>query len=89
MRLESPREASKFIPSTPNTGELIEGLARRWSEIGWLDLRLYRDAKLCFVEVKLKEKLEALRARRAQARGSLPHSTSETRSVSARFEPYI
>jgi len=45
VRLNSAREASAYIPHTPNTEHFINELARKWSGIGWLDLRVYNDAK--------------------------------------------
>ena len=45
IRLNNPREASAFIPHTPNTEHFINELAAKWSGIGWLDLRVYSDSK--------------------------------------------
>jgi uncharacterized protein (TIGR00730 family) len=45
VRLNTAREASAFIPHSPNTEQFISELDRKWSGIGWLDLRVYTDAK--------------------------------------------
>lgn len=45
VRLHTAREASAFIPHTPNTEHFINELATKWDKIGWLDLRVYKDAK--------------------------------------------
>ena len=45
IRLSSAREASAFIPHTPNTEHFINELAAKWSGIEWLDLRVYTDGK--------------------------------------------
>jgi len=45
IRLNNAREASAFIPHTPNTEHFINELAVKWDKIGWLDLRVYSDSK--------------------------------------------
>ncbi len=45
VRLNTAKEASAFIPHTPNTEHFIGELAKKWSGIGWVDLRVYTDAK--------------------------------------------
>jgi uncharacterized protein (TIGR00730 family) len=45
IRLNTARDASSYIPHTPNTEHLIGEMAKKWDAIGWLDLRVYNDAK--------------------------------------------
>jgi hypothetical protein len=45
VRLNSAREASAFIPHTPNTEHFINELAVKWDKIERLDLRVYTDVK--------------------------------------------
>ncbi len=45
VRLNNAREATSFIPRTPNTENFINELEAKWGGIGWLDLRVYTDSK--------------------------------------------
>ncbi|MDO8757507.1 MAG: hypothetical protein Q7J64_05810, partial [Elusimicrobiota bacterium] len=45
VRAHTPREAAAYILSSPNTDHFIAELAAKWNGIGYLDLRVYSDAK--------------------------------------------